>query len=192
MSDTIPQLPLYVFMVCTCSTFIKSKWMANSLAWFRLWGWNAYCEYQTGKKHNISNHNVTFFWMFSVSHRIINIWDRHASHYAAMQDDVMPSGSLLSLLWGLWVAESMHICAFVCVGYRIVVRIVSSREHAHMCFCVCRIQTTVFTSLQARLCIIADPLSWRTALSERREFTATLVVHRILLIIVLQYCHSDI
>jgi len=143
--------------------------MANSLAWLRLWGWNAHCEYQRSKKHNISNHNMTFFWMFSVSDRKINNWDRHASHYAAMQDDIVPSGSLLPLLWGM-----------------------SSRGHAHMCFCVSGIQTTVFTSLQARLCIIADPLSWRTALSERREFTATLVVHRILLIIVLQYCHSDI
>jgi len=118
MSGAIPPLPLYVFMVCTCSTFIKSKWMANSLAWLKLWGWNAYCEYQRGKKHNISNHNVTFFWMFSVSDRIINIWDRHAGHYAAIQDDIMPSGSLLSLLWGMWVAEGMHICAFVCEGYR--------------------------------------------------------------------------
>jgi hypothetical protein len=61
-----------------------------------------------------------------------------------------------------------------------------------VCICVWGIQTTVFTSLQARLCIIADPLSRRTALSESRELTATLVVHRMLLMVVLQYCHSDI
>lgn len=60
-----------------------------------------------------------------------------------------------------------------------------------MCICVWGIQTTVFTSLQARLCIIADPRSRRTALSESRELTATLVVHRMLLTVVLQYCHSD-
>lgn len=68
---------------------------------------------------------------------------------------------------------------------------VSSNVHAQVCICVWGIQTTVFTSLQARLCIIADPRSWRTALSERRELTATLVVHRMLLMVVLQYCHSD-
>jgi hypothetical protein len=53
------------------------------------------------------------------------------------------------------------------------------------------IPTTVFTSLQARLWRMAEPLSWRDVFSDNSELTATLVVTLILLRVLLQYCHSE-
>lgn len=53
------------------------------------------------------------------------------------------------------------------------------------------IPTTDFTSLQARLWRMAEPLSCRSLLSDSSELTATLVVTLMLLRVLLQYCHSE-
>jgi len=58
-----------------------------------------------------------------------------------------------------------------------------------------RIQTTVFTSLQARLWMMAAPRICRSSEFESSECTATLVVTLILLMLLLTFwswcCHSD-
>lgn len=53
------------------------------------------------------------------------------------------------------------------------------------------IQTTVFTSLQARLWIMAVPQICSSSDVERSECTATFVVTRILLILWFWCCHSE-
>lgn len=62
---------------------------------------------------------------------------------------------------------------------------------AHKVSVVKQIQTTVFTSLHAKLCMIAAPYSCNNGRSERREWTATLVVTLILLVCWLLYVHSE-
>lgn len=53
------------------------------------------------------------------------------------------------------------------------------------------IQTTVFTSLQAKLCIMAEPISWSVGHVANRQCTDNLVVALMFDVGVLLYVHSD-